>query len=406
MHTQCTIKRPSLDAHNRKGAVVILAALMMVVIVSLTALAIDVGYLCMVRSQAQNCADAAALAAALEMTDNDNLQMNLNDRIQAAVQKAYQCASLQDVNESVNASGDGANSVIESIAFGRLDDPDNPNESVSFVNPTDPNVVLVRVSCTPERGTAVPMFFARFFGFDEGSTSATAMATFSTNQTSGFEKEEDKPCTLMPFVIKEEDWNNFLESGADDNWSYDLETKTVTPGPDGIPELKMYPATESGVTGMITPGNFGTVNIGSDTNNSTDKLRQLIVDGPSTEDMSVYDGIIRLDPVTNTMELTGNATLELNADPGLSAGLKNALDEIVGHPKTIMLYSDVQGTGENTMFTISGFVGIRVVDHHMVGAPNSKYILIQPAMVQDTSAITDSDSDTSVYVGQPVHLIR
>ena len=392
---------------RRKGAVVVLAAFMMVVAVTLLALAVDVGYLCMARSQAQHCADAAALAAALEMSNNDNLQQDINARMQSAVQKALDCASQQDINRSVNTSNspDGTTNVIESVSFGRLENPENPNEVVSYADPENPNVVQVRVLCEPGRGTGVPLFFSKIFGLDIGRTSADATAMFSMDNTTGFDKEEERPCTLMPFVVKEEDWNEFLANGGEDNWSYNPKTKEVTAGADGIPELKMYPSSEIGNSGMITPGNFGTVDIGENNNSAPDLQRQ-IVDGPSTEDLSHYDGILRLDPVTGTVELTGLANLELNGDPGITASIKHALSQIVGHPKTIMLYNDVVGVGDNTWFTISGFVGVRVVDYDMTGAAHKKYILIQPAMVQDSSAVTDSDSDTSDYVGQPIQLVR
>jgi len=401
-----TGKRPA-GARRRKGAVIVLAAVAMVVFVCVLGFSVDIGYLEMARSQAQHCADAAALAAALEMTTNENLKKSDADRIAAATVKAEECAALQDINTTVGAdSPEGATSVVESVKFGRLQNPDNPNEVIQYVDPANPsvtpNVVEVSVSCSPARGTAVPLFFARIFGVNEGETFVKkAVATFSTEETSGFDKEDETPCTLMPFVVKEQDWNNFLSNGGEDNFSYDPDTKTVSPGPDGIPEIKMYPETELG-----SPGNFGTVNIGRSSDNSASRLRDQIRNGPSADDMSVYDGILRLDPVTKLLELTGAATLQVEADPGMTASIKNALADVVGHPKTIMLYNQVQGSGDNARFTISRFVGVRIVDFHMTGAARNKYVLIQPAIVQDTAVVTDDDSQTSDFVGQPVHLVR
>ena len=53
--------------------------------------------------------------------------------------------------------------------------------------------------------------------------------------------------------------------------------------------------------------------------------------------------------------------------------------------------------------TITGFAGIRVVDYSMHG--NDKYVLIQPSVVVDGSVIT-GDTDSSSFVGPPVHLVR
>ena len=46
------------------------------------------------------------------------------------------------------------------------------------------------------------------------------------------------------------------------------------------------------------------------------------------------------------------------------------------------------------------------MDFKMTGAAHNKYVLIQPAMVRDTTVVTDDDSQTSEFVGQPVHLVR
>jgi len=276
---------------RRKGAIAVLAALLMVFAVGILALAVDVGYLCMARSQAQHCADAAALAAALEMANNSNLQLDISARTQLATQKANECAALQDINRTIVGSGDnGPTSVIESVTFGRLENPDDPTQNIIYTDPNNPNIVQVQVSCNASRGTAIPLFFARIFGLNVAGTAANATATFSMDRTTGFTKKENIPCTLMPFVIKEQEWKDFLANGGTDDWSYDPDTKTVSPGSDGIPELKMYPDKDIGA-----PGNFGTVNVGVNNNNSADELKRQIREGPTAEDMQVYDGVMRRD---------------------------------------------------------------------------------------------------------------
>jgi len=51
---------------RRRGAVIVLVALFLVVIVAMLAFALDIGYTCRVQSELQNAADTAALAAAQE----------------------------------------------------------------------------------------------------------------------------------------------------------------------------------------------------------------------------------------------------------------------------------------------------------------------------------------------------
>ena len=53
--------------HPRRGAIAVLAAFMLVVMLGFTALAVDIGYIAVNRNQMQNAADSAALAASVEL---------------------------------------------------------------------------------------------------------------------------------------------------------------------------------------------------------------------------------------------------------------------------------------------------------------------------------------------------
>src|SRR5688500_13904492 len=57
--------------HRRKGNILVLAAVMMVVMIAFVAFAVDVGYLYTCRNELQRSADAAAIAAAWELVDPD-----------------------------------------------------------------------------------------------------------------------------------------------------------------------------------------------------------------------------------------------------------------------------------------------------------------------------------------------
>ena len=59
--------RMSPKTRNRRGAVLILAALLLVLVMALLAFAIDLGYIVLVRTQLQSAADSSAMAAAASM---------------------------------------------------------------------------------------------------------------------------------------------------------------------------------------------------------------------------------------------------------------------------------------------------------------------------------------------------
>src|SRR5690348_14200667 len=59
--------RPSARKADRRGAILPLFGLLLVVLLAMTAFAVDIGYIVSVQSQLQNAADAAALAGAAEL---------------------------------------------------------------------------------------------------------------------------------------------------------------------------------------------------------------------------------------------------------------------------------------------------------------------------------------------------
>lgn len=227
---------------------------------------------------------------------------------------------------------------------------------------------------------------------------ATATALYDT-RISGFRKvKEGLNCSIMPFVVERDEWIDKIANGnGKDEWTYEKEGRIVARGRDGICEVKMYP-THVGQAINGRPhgaGNFGTVDIGN-LNNSTPDLERQIRYGPSAADLQSYGGVLQLDEETETLTLFG--------DTGLSAALKDPLEDIVGLPRTIMLYDQVGDSGDNTNYRIVGFVGVTVVDINLISA--AKYVTVQPTLVTDPTAVTGESRGQNYYVGHSVRLVR
>lgn len=382
---------------RRTGSIVLLAAFMLVVMLGIMAFAVDLGYMQVVRTEAQRCADAAALAGAWEMASEARLRGDDATAFDQARQKAAQFAALNKsgvVNPVLSLNHYNAD-LQGDIILGRLDDPRDQTTAMSFADTSQFNTVSVRIRCTSDRGQQAPLFFARIFGFEDFGVTAEATATFDDN-VCGFRVTDNTPnASLIPFAIDADDWD-MLVAGVQgtDNFGIDSEGEVVS-GSDGIPELKIFPGSTSQNGKHVTPGNWGAVDIGN-TNNSTADLRRQIQEGVSAGDLVPYDGTLSLDPHTGT--------LTLNGDTGISAGIKDALGDVVGQGRTALLYTEVTGQGNNTWYTINGFAGIRIVSYSLTG--NDKYILVQPAYVFDPTAVTAPGADSSYFVGQPVHLTR
>jgi Flp pilus assembly protein TadG len=385
MHFPPHRQRPIRRKTARRGALTVLAAFLLVVMLALMALAIDVGHMCLVRTQAQRAADASALAAAWELIGEERLRGQFDDADASARRVAAEYAARNRLGaQTAHLVTD------EDVQIGRLNNFADHSEKMSYGDPRRSNALTVNVLATAARGRQTRHFFAPIFGHDYFDTRATATAAFG-NRISGFRTSEQNPLTtLLPFTLKVTDWKAHLNgtASATDVWSYDPVDGSVAPGGDGIPELMLYPIDS-------TSGNWGTVDIGND-NNSTADLERQIRHGVSDADLARFGGALELDSLTNT--------LNLNADTGISAGMKDALAEIIGQPRSIPLYRSVVGNGNTTNYEIVGFAGIRIVDVKLTG--KDKHLMIQPAFVLDRTAIHETWAIQSDFVVQPVRLVR
>ncbi len=186
---------------------------------------------------------------------------------------------------------------------------------------------------------------------------------------------------LLPFALKIAYWTALLAAGANgsnDNYTYNPATGAVSSGPDGVPELNLYPGSGGG---QLPPGNFGTVDVGSPNNSTADISRQIRY-GVNAEDMSYFGGELTLGP---------DGTLTLNGDTGLSAAVKDDLESVKGLPRAIPLFTSVSGNGNNSNFVVVGFAGVRIMYVKLTGSMSGKQVIIQPALVIDGTAIAGAD---------------
>ncbi|MBI3469117.1 MAG: hypothetical protein HY000_39435 [Planctomycetes bacterium] len=390
---------PEHDKGTRRGgAVVVLVALLLVVFMVMVASAIDLGMVTLARTELQASADAAALAGAWELLDEDRLKgtPNLTTEIAAARQKAVDYAALNNVmGHGPVVDPNTPNDPNGDVVVGYLNDPSDQSESMSFANPTTYNSVQVDVRRSTVRNGPVSLFFGQVFGMSSVAVEASATAAFKDGVVGYKVTPETGNADLLPLALHVNSWINLLNGSVTvgDSYTYNSATKTVTAGPDGILELNIYPG--AGGT-QLPPGNLGTVDIGSQANSTSDLTRQILY-GVNANDLSYFGGSLELGP---------DGTLPLNGETGLSAAIGNDLAAISGLPKGICLFNQVSGPGDNATFTIIGFAGIRVMNVKLTGSMNKKQVVIQPAFVVDDSAMTGPGSGSSYFVYQPVRLVR
>jgi Flp pilus assembly protein TadG len=169
--------------HGERGAMLVHVGLAMIALLAMSALSVDFGVKWVARGQAQNAADAGALAAAVALSFDD--PDDLSD-----TGMAKQSALLYARANNVWGAPPDVR-VAEDITF-----PPCPDG-------TDDTCVRVDVYRNQERSNPLPTFFAGLVGVTDQGVKATATAQVRTGNST--------EC-LRPWAIVDR-WNEYLSAG-------------------------------------------------------------------------------------------------------------------------------------------------------------------------------------------------
>lgn len=381
--------------HRRRGTVAVLACLLMVAMLGMVAFAIDIGYLATSQTELQRSADASALAACCQLVyrGTPGTPVDLTTNVQNAPIVAGQYAGWNNVCKSAPSLA-GTDVVVGYMA--------NPTVSGGTINTAANQNLFNSVQVTVRRNSTengqIPTFFGKVFGVNGTNASATATAAFIANVGGfGIPQSSSGPTNLMllPFALDQQTWNAMLAGDttvSTDVWNYNSSGQVVA-GSDGIREVNLFPQ------GTGSPGNRGTVDIGAPNNSTADVVRQIIY-GISPSDMAYFPN--------SELKFDTNGHLYLNADPGISAGFKAALESIIGQTRFIPIFTTVVGNGNTATYEIVAFVGVRIMAVKLTGSMNSKYLTVQPALVYTRGALpnTTTTATTGYYIYSPIFLVK
>lgn len=385
-------RRRSKLREQRRGIITILAALFSIVLMAMVAFSVDMGYIMSVKEELQRTADSAALAAAWEygqaIADGSSPDdSELAGRSAAATYAAANIVATGepeiDANYSNAESGD--------VVFGYISDLEAAEPTFVTTNENFYNAVRVKIRRDSHLNGEAPLFFARVFGRNGQALDAVATAAI-VRDVRGFQTPSSGyNIDLLPFALDLDTYIDWIENGnGDDDWSWNAEAGVVESGSDGLLEVNLYPQ------GTGSPGNRGTVDIGSNNNSTADIARQILY-GISPSDLAYHGGKLEFDACDK---------LYLNGDTGISAGVKDELAAIKGEPRTIPIFSEVNGPGNNAIYTIVKWLGIRIVDVKLTGPMKKKHVTIQVAPVVSPGVIPSTTTGSSSYVYSPAVLMN
>lgn len=337
---------------NRRGAVVVLVAVVMILFVAMAAFMIDYGYIMTKRTDLQRAADAAALAAVQDLIPAEDGSQDL-----AAAVASVRSYVADNLNESGFTVKDA------DIEIGRFDTT-TIYSNVTLLNDGTKDAVRVTLRRDGASNALIPLFFARTLGANDAAVTATATAVLQ------------KPTLLrpgsgvLPFAVPVDEWDG-VDTG--DTWTVYGDGKIEDANGDSV------------------PGNWGTLDIGN-SNNSTSDLRDQLVDGLRQSDIDALydDGRISTNTHIDTTE-----TIWLNADPGLSSGMKHAVEEIHGQTRVIPLYDQNNGRGGNNLeYRVVRWGVVTVKDSFFKGSKNS-YVKVTKSNVYDGLLSSNNNLSTA-----------
>lgn len=382
-----------LRRFHRRGAVAPLALVMMVVLLACVAFAVDVGYIAKTRNEMQRTADAAAIAAAWDLISDEALtgDTSMSQSLTNLRNSAVSYTALNDIcKKSPNIDKNLANTVSGDVVVGYLNDLSNPEADWDYEDPSKFNAVKVLISKTESKNGEIPLFFARVLGMNSKSSTVEATAALTRN-ISGFRIPADGDnVDILPFALDIDTWEDLMAGNATDEWAYNDDSKSVTHHTDGIREVNLYPQ------GTGSPGNRGTVDIGG-SNNSTNDIARQILHGISPADLEHHGGELKFDAA---------GELSLNGDTGISAGVKDELTSIIGKPRMIPIFTEVEGPGNNADYTIVKFVGVRIMEVKLTGKMSSKRLIIQPCNIVAKGVVPSATEGHGEFIYTPVRLIH
>jgi Flp pilus assembly protein TadG len=375
---------------NRRGSILVLAAVLMIVILGFTAFTVDIGYIALSKSQLQNASDAAVLAAVAELPDGWGPSATLDTaEVTAAAQQAAVDVSAENRaagRDSVYLSG------ARDVRLGQITWNSGTGTWTKTWDVAPYN--LAEVTARRDQGSstngdgALQMYFASVLGSQTANLTTTSLAAMLPGVGFRITPGSGNP-EVLPITLDVGTWDAMMAGAGEDIWSYNDDTGAITSGSDGIREVNLYPSGSS----LMPPGNRGTVDFGPSGNSTSDIKRQILY-GLNENDLSYFGGELRFDSVP----------LIINGDTGLSAGIKAQLEEIKGRPRAIPLFSSVSGPGNNAMYTIVRFVGIRILDVKLTGG--TKYVTIQPAPFVAATVIPGNVEVTQDAIFAPPALVR
>jgi uncharacterized membrane protein len=148
---------------KRRGVSFALVMVSLVMMMGMASMTVDIGMMYRARNEAQGSADAAAMAAAWRLMDQNRLRGSsyVASVTAAARQAAVEYAAHNPIiNDPPSLDSNDGNSTTGDVVVGRLDNPNDANEAMDFTDSSRFNAVHVFLHRDEVRNGPIDLFFA------------------------------------------------------------------------------------------------------------------------------------------------------------------------------------------------------------------------------------------------------
>ncbi len=184
-------KRRGSGTRDDRGATLVFVALALITLLSVMALAIDLGILYVARSQAQRAADAAALAGA-DVFYTEGCVSGASGCVAGGSQESLAAAQAINAASQNTVAGQSASINCPEYADPSLASTSCPGISFAYPSADEPQITV-----TVER-SGIPTIFAQVFGASAGRVSATASAEAYSPEGGA---ANSTPACVAPFLV-------------------------------------------------------------------------------------------------------------------------------------------------------------------------------------------------------------
>ncbi len=327
-----------MDRTNRRGATLVLVAILMTVIIAFTGIAIDMSRLYVMREQLQTTADATAIAGIVEVKDH---------RPTNAPSAALAYAPLNQVERQTPTM------VAANVEGGSWDF--TTNSFTPIASWTDPAINAVRTTSTYQASYTL----ARVMGVTTKTVQARAVAALGFVSTTS---------CLRPWAVSYQTLLNMLYPPAGTkNVSYNLTAQDIQ-----TLSAMTYPSNAitllASQSDPLTPGNIGAVKVNNPWNGNSSYKTAIT----SCSNMNIGPGTwLDADPGEGGGQTKGTLQSFCDANGGTSGSSKSFT--CLGHPKVKLAMWDTNNgsPGANLQYRVK-YVGVFAIVSFVDGNGSKK----------------------------------